>query len=222
MVTIKYVGLEHIEKDTGIIGYASTDGIKSLKNVFHPQQILYGKLRPYLNKHDVATFDGVCSSDILVFNAQATTLPQYVNYYFSHRDFIGYAVANSKGINLPRVSEDAVLDAPCPLPPLAEQRRIVARIESLFAKLDEAKEKSKAVVDGFETRKIMILHQAFAGKLTKEWRKVKKISKDTWFLRTLKECASTIGDGLHGTPHFSVNGDYYFVNGNNFTGEKLR
>lgn len=57
-----------------------------------------------------------------------------------------------------------------PLPPFAEQQRIVDRIESLFTKLDEAKEKAQAVVDSFETRKAAILHKAFTGELTAKWR----------------------------------------------------
>ena len=167
---VKYVGLEHLEKDTGIIGSASAEGVKSLKNVFHPGQILYGKLRPYLNKHDVADFDGVCSTDILVFNVRKTAIAQYVDFFLNQRSFIEYAVTNSKGINLPRVSEGTVLDAVCPLPPLAEQQRIVDRIEYLFAKLDEAKEKAQSVLDSFETRKAAILHKAFTGELTAKWR----------------------------------------------------
>ena len=58
-----------------------------------------------------------------------------------------------------------------PVPPLPEQQRIVDRIESLFTKLDEAKEKAQAVVDGFEDRKAAILHQVFTGELTEVWRK---------------------------------------------------
>lgn len=198
---VKYIGLEHIEKDTGITGYASTDGIKSLKNIFHPRQILYGKLRPYLNKHDIATFDGVCSTDILVFNSRKTALPQYINYYFNHRDFIEYTVANSKGINLPRVSEDTVLGALCPLPPLAEQQRIVDRIESLFAKLDEAKEKAQAVTDSFETRKASILHKAFNGELTAKWRLKHNIDVSDWRSMNLQSvCTEKITDGTHKTP----------------------
>ena len=167
---VRYVGLEHIEKDVGIIGYSSAEGVRSLKNLFYSGQILYGKLRPYLNKHDIADFDGVCSTDILVFNTRDTALAQYVNFYLNQKDFIEYAVSNSKGINLPRVSESVVLDAVCPLPPIAEQQRIVDRIESLFAKLDEAKEKAQTVLDSFETRKAAILHKAFTGELTAKWR----------------------------------------------------
>ena len=67
-----------------------------------------------------------------------------------------------------------------PLPPFAEQQRIVDRIESLFAKLDEAKEKAQTVVDSFETRKATILHKAFTGELTAKWREKHGVSIDNW------------------------------------------
>lgn len=195
--SIKYIGLENIEKNIGITSYSTSIGIKSLKNVFSSGQILYGKLRPYLNKHAIANFDGICSTDILVFETKRIVLKEYVNYYFNLPDFIEYAVANSKGINLPRVSESAILNAQIPFPPLAEQKCIVDRIESLFAKLDEAKSKAQAVIDGFEDRKTVILHKAFTGELTKEWRNTNGVSVDTWHEKSLKECCS-IGSG--GTP----------------------
>lgn len=177
---LKYVGLEHMQKDGGIVAYDSAERVKSLKNVFHPQQILYGKLRPYLNKHDIATFDGVCSTDILVFNATSVTIPKFVNFFLDQDTFIEYAVSNSKGINLPRVSESVVLDAKCPLPPIYEQHRIVDRIESLFAKLDEAKQKAQDALDSFETRKAAILHRAFTGELTSQWRKEHGVGMKSW------------------------------------------
>lgn len=179
-VDLKYVGLEHMQKDGGIVAYDSAEGVKSLKNVFHPQQILYGKLRPYLNKHDIATFDGVCSTDILVFNIAAVTIPKFVNFFLDQDTFIEYTVSNSKGINLPRVSESVVLNAKCPLPPLAEQLRIVDRIESLFVKLDEAKQKAQDALDSFETRKAAILHKAFTGELTAQWRKEHGVGMESW------------------------------------------
>ena len=67
-----------------------------------------------------------------------------------------------------------------PVPPLHEQHRIVTRIESLFAKLDEAKEKAQAVVEGFELRKSAILHKAFTGELTERWRKEHGVGLDSW------------------------------------------
>lgn len=64
------------------------------------------------------------------------------------------------------------------LPTLAEQQRIVNRIETMFAKLDQAQEKAQAVLDSFETRKAAILHQAFTGKLTAKWRKENELEKN--------------------------------------------
>lgn len=67
-----------------------------------------------------------------------------------------------------------------PVPPLYEQRRMVNRIEHLFAKLDEAKEKAQAVVDGFELRKSAILHKAFMGELTEKWRQAHGVGLESW------------------------------------------
>ncbi len=88
-----------------------------------------------------------------------------------------------------------------PLPPLAEQQRIVDCIENLFAKLDEAKEKAQAVVDGFEARKEAILYKAFNGELSSNWRNVNGISDKTWHRKNLQEvCSMKITDGTHKTP----------------------
>lgn len=83
-------------------------------------------------------------------------------------------------VTVKHLSTKTIAKIPFPLPPLAEQRRIVDRIESLFAKLDEAKEKAQAVVDGFELRKSAILHKAFAGELTERWRKEHGVGLDSW------------------------------------------
>ena len=67
-----------------------------------------------------------------------------------------------------------------PLPPIEEQRRIISLIESLFSKLDEAKEKAQEVVDGFEVRKAAILHKAFSGELSARWRNENDITREGW------------------------------------------
>lgn len=84
------------------------------------------------------------------------------------------------GTAVPKFNKTDLKTIPLPVPPLAEQQRIVGRIESLFVKLDEAKEKAQAVVDSFETRKAAILHKAFTGELTAKWREEHNISKTTW------------------------------------------
>ena len=87
--------------------------------------------------------------------------------------------------NIANISTAKLEDYVLPLPPLAEQQRIVDRIESLFAKLDEAKEKAQAVVDGFEDRKAAILHKAFTGELTAEWRVEHGINLNSWSNRSI-------------------------------------
>lgn len=208
---IKYVGLEHIAKDGGIIEHSFANEVKSLKNVFHIGQILYGKLRPYLNKHDVAEFEGICSTDILVFSVRSSALSQYVDYFLSQNYFIEYAVSKSKGINLPRISEKVVLDAICPLPPLAEQQRIVDRIEGLFSKLDEAKEKAQAVLDSFATRRASILHKAFTGDLTTKWRIEHKVDHNSWEYVSAENICEKIVCGKTPTEHISFQGDIPFL-----------
>lgn len=190
---IKYIGLEHLEKDKGIVGFSSADKVKSTKNAFQEGQILYGRLRPYLNKHDIASFSGVCSTDILVFEASVLVANVLVDKFFNLPFFIEYVVANSKGINLPRVSEKTILNTTFPLPPLSEQQRIVERIEELFAKLDEAKERLQEVADSFAVRKAAILHKAFTGELTQQWRCENGVSDESWEEKTIGDIAQVKG-----------------------------
>ena len=75
------------------------------------------------------------------------------------------------------------------LPPLSEQQRIVERIEELFAKLDEAKERLQEVVDSFAVRKAAILHKAFTGELTKQWRLENGVSDESWEEKKFSEVA---------------------------------
>ena len=75
------------------------------------------------------------------------------------------------------------------LPTLVEQQRIVNRIETMFSKLDQAQEKAQAVLDSFETRKAAILHKAFTGELTANWRKENGVKDDSWEERTLDDIA---------------------------------
>lgn len=82
-----------------------------------------------------------------------------------------------------------------PLPPLSEQQRIVERIEELFAKLDEAKERLQEVADSFAVRKAAILHKAFTGELTKQWRRENGVSDECWEEKTIGEICSSLKYG---------------------------
>ena len=103
---------------------------------------------------------------------------KYLFYYAQSQkdDFI----KKGKGGAQPNISQEIIKFHQFPLPPLAEQHRIVDRIESLFAKLDEAKERAQAVLDSFEARKAAILHKAFTGELTAKWREEHGVRMESW------------------------------------------
>lgn len=162
---IKYIGLEHIEKNNGIIGFGSSDDVKSLKTIFELGDILYGKLRPYLNKHDIAKFSGICSTDILVYRAEDFNTAKFINYFMNTEKFIFYTVSNSKGINLPRISEKEVSGILVNVPTLSEQSEIVRIIDGLFAKEQQAKELAENVLAKIDLIKKAILARAFRGEL---------------------------------------------------------
>lgn len=94
------------------------------------------------------------------------------------------------GAGLQHVTKSVFEATPIPLPPLSEQQRIVDRIESLFSKLDEAKQKAQNALDSFETRKAVILHKAFTGELTAQWRKEHGIGRGSWEKKRFGEVAT--------------------------------
>lgn len=117
-------------------------------------------------------------------------------FYYLHSEKDNF-IKKAKGGAQPNISQDVIKKCLIPLPPLDEQERIVTHIESLFAKLDEAKEKAEAVLDSYETRKAAILHKAFTGELTAKWREERGIEKESWKSLTLKDIAKW---GSGGTP----------------------
>ena len=92
---------------------------------------------------------------------------KYILHYLNVFNFHGYV----NGTTRLKLTQASMRTIPVPLPPLAEQKRIVEQIESLFAKLDEAREKAQEILDTFNDRKAAILYKAFQGNLTKQWRK---------------------------------------------------
>jgi len=117
----------------------------------------------------------------LIILRQPDVAQKYTFYLVSSSDFIQKGTQTYSGtVGQQRINMDFVRNYPVPLPPLDEQERIVTRIDSLFAKLDEAKEKAEAVLDTFETRKAAILHKAFTGELTAKWREERGIEKESW------------------------------------------
>lgn len=123
---------------------------------------------------------------------------------------------NKKGSAIPHLNKDLFKNMPFPLPPtLAEQQRIVNRIESMFAKLDQAQEKAQSVLDSFETRKAAILHKAFTGQLKID---NEELSIEDWEEKKLGEVCESIFDGDHMPPPKAESGIPFLVISNVNTG----
>lgn len=112
---------------------------------------------------------------------------QYIGLFFLSQEYRNEIRRLAKGVNINNIKNDYITEMRFPLPPLAEQRRIVARIESLFEKLDHARELVPAALDSFETRKAAILHKAFTGELTAQWRAEHGVGMDSWEDKPLGE-----------------------------------
>ncbi|MDX1350364.1 MAG: restriction endonuclease subunit S [Putridiphycobacter sp.] len=164
-----YVGLEHIEKETGnLTENVGEEEIKTVKNKFISGQILYGKLRPYLNKVHLAKKEGVCSTDILVFTPSEKIYGKYALLFMLSRQFVNDMSNNTNGVNLPRVSTKYVNEYKVPLPSLKEQHQIVQEIESRLSVCDAVEQSITESLDKAQALRQSILKKAFEGKLLSE------------------------------------------------------
>ena len=131
--------LEDIEKDSGrILTKKRMIEIKSKsdKHKFFKGNVLYSKLRPYLNKVVVANEDGYCTSEILVFDF-TPIYNIYAQIFLMSPYFVDYAMAGAYGVKMPRIGSERGNNALMPLPPLAEQKRITEQINVIFSELKD-------------------------------------------------------------------------------------
>ena len=131
--------LEDIEKDSGRVlkkVIKRDRNANSTKHRFHKGQVLYSKLRPYLNKVVLADDDGYCTSEILPLEFNEVIVPEYARYYLMSPTFLAYADRCSYGVKMPRLGTPDGKKAVFAVPPVGEQKRIVEAIESAFEQLD--------------------------------------------------------------------------------------
>ena len=131
--------LEDVEKDTGrLLARIQVSGreSKSTKSEFRVGDILYGKLRPYLNKVLVADEPGYSTTEIVALRPYLPLCSEYCALALRRPDFVAYVTRLGQGTKMPRLrTEDAII-APFPLPPLPEQQRIVAKVDELMGLCD--------------------------------------------------------------------------------------
>lgn len=166
--------LEDVQKDTGAIlvkTKASERKISGDKVKFHKGQVLYSKLRPYLKKILVAPDEGICTPELVPFDTYLID-ENYIAYVLRspHIDYVINSV--TYGVKMPRVGTDTMTNLLIPLPPLAEQKRIVAKIEELLPYVDRyaaAYEKLEQFNAKFpEDMKKSVLQYAIQGKLVEQ------------------------------------------------------
>ena len=130
--------LEDIERDSGVVLQKvrkAERNATSTKHHFHKGQVLYSKLRPYLNKVVLADEDGYCTTEILPLEFERNIFPQYARYYLMSPAFLRYANKCSYGVKMPRLGTTDGKKAIISIPPIEEQKRIVLAIELAFTQL---------------------------------------------------------------------------------------
>lgn len=189
---------------------------KSSAKLFPPYSVLIAMYGATIGKVAIlgvpATTNQACACAV----CNQSLLYMYLFYYcISQKNVF---IEKGKGGAQPNISQIILKQHPIPLPPLSEQQRIVERIEELFAKLDEAKERLQEVADSFAVRKAAILHKAFTGELTKQWRRENGVSDESWEEKKLGEVALLLsGQDFPPTKYNSDgNGIPYITGASNF------
>ncbi len=137
---LPYVGLEHIEPHTGrFVGSLEPAEVKSTTFRFSTEHVLYGRLRPYLNKALAPTFDGHCSTEIFPLKPRPGVLKEFLHYWLLRNETVAFAEATCRGARMPRAKVEEILQAEFPIPPVSEQRRIVGILDEAIEGISTAK-----------------------------------------------------------------------------------
>ena len=180
--------LEDIERDSSKLLSRSTFAerkSKSTKNAFEKGAVLYGKLRPYLNKVLLASEPGFCSTEIIPLLAGEGIAAGYLFYWLKSPEFLEYTDEVSHGINMPRLGTEAGRKAPLVLAPLNEQRRIAAKLDTTLAAVDACRQRLDGVAAILKRFRQAVLAAATSGELTREWREGREFGFDQWSIQDL-------------------------------------
>lgn len=172
--------LEDIEKNSSRIlkkKYFVERQSKSTKNKFNKGDVLYGKLRPYLNKVVIADQSGVCTTEIVPIKCSELLNSKFIFFWLKSPFFLTYVTRVGHGVNMPRLGTEDGKKAPFILPPLAEQNEIARLLEQHLAQIEQIKAHLEAIPKLITTFRQSVLADAVSGKLTTDWRKVNRFDK---------------------------------------------
>ena len=143
---LPFVGVENVEAGSGAINLTTGKRVGSQKSTsfrFDERHVLYGKLRPYLNKVATPEFAGRCSTELVPLRPRVGVDREFLGYLLRRQKTVDHVMSSVTGARMPRTDMKALLSLPVPIPPLDEQRRIVAilnraaRIERLRKRAQE-------------------------------------------------------------------------------------
>ena len=169
--------LEDIEKDSSRLLQKMTflqRQSKSTKNRFQTGDVLYGKLRPYLNKVLIAGEPGYCTTEILPLKTGTHIDNQYLFYWLKHPVFLKYVEAESHGMNMPRLGTETGKAAPFVLAPRNEQTRIASQLETLLTRVQTCNDRFDAIPALLKRFRQTVLDAAVSGELTIDWRETER------------------------------------------------
>jgi type I restriction enzyme S subunit len=162
-----HIAPDNIERDTGHLLEFKTiaeDGVTSPKHLFKPGQLLYSKIRPYLNKCVQVDFAGLCSADMYPLDSRISS--SYLHHYILSKAFVS-AVSDAAGSRtiLPKTNQEQLADVPIAVPPVPEQARIAEALDSYLTRLDAATEGLKRVEANLKRYRASVLKAAVEGNL---------------------------------------------------------
>ena len=164
---LPYVGMEDVESNTGkFLGSKEVKSVKSVTSCFNQKHVLYGKLRPYLNKVLLPDFEGHCSTEFLPLKPNGKYLiREWLSYWIMSKEIVEKINATTTGARMPRANMNEVKKFNILLPHLPEQKKIVARLDGLQEKIQKLEEHQKSTLADLDRLEQSILHEAFEGKL---------------------------------------------------------
>lgn len=162
---LPFIGMEHVEAHTmKLMGTVPAFTMSSNAVHFHPGDVLYGRLRPYLNKVLVAEFEGMCSAEFIPLTTPEGVDPRYLAYSLNSAPFVSFASHINEG-DRPRVDFGEIGNYRLGIPPSREQRQIVEAIESHFTRLDAAVATLERVKANLKRYRASVLKAAVEGRL---------------------------------------------------------
>jgi type I restriction enzyme, S subunit len=183
---LPFVGMDSIAPGSmSLLSVGRFGDMKSAGGMFEAGDVLYGRMRPYLNKVHRAQLRGACSAEFIVMPPSAGIDGDFLAYLLHQREFVNFASEHSSG-DRPRVDFESLSSFSFGLPPKPEQQRIVSRIEELFSEIDEGQRALERVGRLVERYRQSVLKTAVAGDLTRAGSNTPGLPAG-WCLRSLAE-----------------------------------